>query len=142
MQVVGLLDGAEVDYALVGGLAVGVWGAPRATKDIDLLVQAQDVIRAQEALRPAGYTLDALPKRFTDGMQLQRINKLADGQLSTVDLIVVDESLAPVWASCSRHATEVGSLSVESRDGLIAMKLAAGRPQDQAAVIRLQELDR
>lgn len=27
-----------LDYALVGGLAVAVWGLPRATQDIDLLV--------------------------------------------------------------------------------------------------------
>ena len=34
--VIDALDGLGVRYALVGGLAVGVWGAPRATKDIDL----------------------------------------------------------------------------------------------------------
>jgi hypothetical protein len=33
------LDAAGVDYALVGRLAVAVWGVPRATKDIDLLVE-------------------------------------------------------------------------------------------------------
>jgi hypothetical protein len=35
------LEGASIDYALVGGLAVAVWGAPRATKDIDLIIQRQ-----------------------------------------------------------------------------------------------------
>jgi hypothetical protein len=32
------LDDAHLDYALVGGLAVGIWAAPRATVDIDFLV--------------------------------------------------------------------------------------------------------
>jgi predicted nucleotidyltransferase len=32
------LDHAGIEYALVGGLAVAVWGGPRATQDIDLLL--------------------------------------------------------------------------------------------------------
>jgi hypothetical protein len=50
------LDNAAVDYALVGGLAVAVGGAPRATKDIDLLVRPDDVVRAKAAVRACGYT--------------------------------------------------------------------------------------
>jgi len=32
------LDQAGIDYMLVGGLAVGIWGQPRATVDIDFLI--------------------------------------------------------------------------------------------------------
>lgn len=31
-----------MDYALIAGLAVAVWGAPPATKDIDRLLQPAD----------------------------------------------------------------------------------------------------
>ena len=41
MGVAAALEGASVDYAHVGGLAVAVWGAARATKDIDLLVRPE-----------------------------------------------------------------------------------------------------
>jgi hypothetical protein len=44
-EVLAALDEAGVEYAPVGALAVAVWGAPRATKDIDLLVQKHDVDR-------------------------------------------------------------------------------------------------
>ena len=44
--VLGALDAANVPYALVGGIAVAVWGSPRATKDIDLLVRRNDIPRA------------------------------------------------------------------------------------------------
>jgi hypothetical protein len=37
---------------------------------------------------------------------------------------------------------ERGRLWVISREGLIAMKVSAGRPQDQADVVKLTELDR
>jgi hypothetical protein len=32
------LDDVEIEYMLIGGLAVGIWGEPRATVDIDVLV--------------------------------------------------------------------------------------------------------
>ena len=45
--VLSALDQARVDYALIGALAVAVWGAPRATKDIDLLVRREDLPHAR-----------------------------------------------------------------------------------------------
>ena len=30
-----------IDYILVGGLAVGLWGTPRATVDVDFLVSSR-----------------------------------------------------------------------------------------------------
>src|SRR4030043_2095360 len=37
-EVCSFLDEAVVEYMLIGGLAVGIWGEPRATVDIDFLV--------------------------------------------------------------------------------------------------------
>jgi len=140
--VVSALDRSGIEYALVGGLAVGVWGAPRATKDIDFLIRPDDLVRAKESLRQVGYTLEALPMQFSDGMQMQRVSKVGVGELMTVDFILVDSNLEPAWQSRSRRDTDVISISVISRDALIAMKLSAGRPQDQADVIKLTEQDR
>ena len=140
--VVSALDRSSIDYALVGGLAVGVWGAPRATKDIDLLIRPDDLDRAKESLRQVGYSLEALPMQFSDGMRMQRVSKVGAGELMTVDFILVDANLEPAWQSRSRRDTDVVSISVISRDALIAMKLSAGRPQDQADVIKLTEQDR
>lgn len=142
VEVVKSLDQSGIDYALVGGLAVGVWGAPRATKDIDLLIRPEDLARAKECVRLVGYQLEALPMQFSDGMKMQRVSKVGSGQLMTVDFILVNASLEPAWQSRTRRATDVIALSVISRDALIAMKLAAGRPQDQADVIKLTEQDR
>ncbi len=142
VSVVGALDTGRVDYALVGGLAVTVWGAPRATKDIDLLVRGEEVARAKGAVRPLGYSLEAEPMEFRDGMQLHRVSKVVDRTLMTVDFILVDKNLEPAWASRHRRAIEGCELSVVSREALIAMKVAAGRPQDQADVVSLEEQDR
>jgi hypothetical protein len=137
------LDAAGVEYALAGGLAVAVWGAPRATKDIDLLVQPDALAPAMAAARERGFTLEALPFEFKDGMQLHRVNKVdATGNLLTVDFMLVDKNLAPAWAGRVRLPFAGGDIVVIGRDALIAMKALAGRPQDIADIQSLKEGDR
>jgi hypothetical protein len=137
------LDRANVEYALVGGLAVAVWGAPRATKDIDLLVQRHDLSRALDAVKVAGFTLAALPFEFKDGTEVQRVNKVDPaGNLMTVDFMLVDRNLESAWASRMRLPLAEGHVVVVSRDALIAMKARAARPQDLADIQNLQDIDR
>lgn len=140
--IVAALEAAGVDYALVGALAVAVHGCPRATADIELLVRPESLDHARAVARGSGFTLEALPLRFRDGVELRRLTKVVAGEHVTLDLILVNETLEPVWASRGPVETEAGPLRVVSRDALIAMKLASGRPQDVADVERLRELDR
>lgn len=142
MAVTGALDSDGVAYALVGGLAVAVWGAPRATKDIDLLVLPRDVERAKAAAGRCGFTLPAEAMTFSDGMVVHRVSKVQDGALVTVDLLLVNESLRHHFDAREARLVERGRLWVIGRQGLIAMKVSAGRPQDQADVVKLTELDR
>jgi len=37
-QIISFLEKTEVDYLLIGGVAVGVWGRPRLTEDIDFII--------------------------------------------------------------------------------------------------------
>jgi hypothetical protein len=142
VTVVRALAADGVEYALVGGLAVGVWGVPRATKDIDLLVRPEEVARAKTAVRACGYALEAVPMRFSDGMELARVSKIVGEQLMTVDFLLVNPNLEAAWQSRVRVEIENAALSVISREALIAMKLAAGRPIDQHDIIKLSEQDR
>lgn len=140
--IVRTLDDAGIEYALVGGLAVAVWGAPRATQDIDLLVRPESVDPIMTAVEAHGFRFRALPMTFKDGMTLQRISKIDAGALLTLDLILVDLNLEPVWAT--RRPFDVGGtqVSVISRAALIQMKAAAGRPQDALDIQNLEEADR
>ena len=142
-SVVRALDGAGVDYALVGGLAVAVWGAPRATRDIDLLIQPDSLPRAMAAARECGFTLEALPFEFRDGTRLQRVSKVdADGNLATVDFMLVDRNLASAWAGRVRLPFAGCDIVVIGREALVAMKALAGRPQDIADIQSLKDGDR
>lgn len=142
MMLTAELEGARVDYALAGGLAVAVWGAPRATKDIDLLVRPEALAAARQVVGHRGFILPAAPLKFRDGMTVERVSRVENGTLLTVDFLVVDTNLEPAWSSRTRLETERGALWVVSRDALIQMKLAAGRTQDVADVEALRELDR
>jgi hypothetical protein len=137
------LDQAGVDYALVGALAVAVWGAPRATRDIDLLVRKEDLPRAMAAVAARGFTLAGLPFEFKDGTELQRVNKVdTAGDLMTVDFMVLDRNLEPAWASRTRLPFGDRLVSVVSREALIAMKAQAARPQDMMDIQNLKDGDR
>lgn len=142
VTVVGALEAAGIEHALVGGLAVAVWGVPRATQDIDLLIRPESVEPALQALDPIGFRIRALPMTFQDGMSLQRVSKIEGGALLTLDLILVDANLESVWVSRTRVELAGSPLWVVSREALIRMKAAAGRPRDLLDIQNLEELDR
>ena len=142
MALTAALDAAGLEYALAGGLALAVHGAPRATSDIDLLVQRDQVERIVLAVRELGFKFQAIPMRFPDGMTLRRVTKIVDGEALTLDLMLVNDPLASAWASRARYDGDQGALVVVSREALIAMKTWAGRPQDLADIARLQGDDR
>jgi hypothetical protein len=142
MGLVEELSRSGVEYTLVGGLAVAVWGAPRATRDIDLLVRPDALEAAMAAAARRGFDVRALPMTFRDGMQLQRVTR-ADGRaLLSVDFILVNENLEATWSSRQAHETSGQTLWVVSRDALIAMKALAARPQDIADIENLRDIDR
>jgi hypothetical protein len=137
------LDQAGVEYALIGALAVAVWGAPRATKDIDLLVRKEDLPRAMTAVRARGFTLEGLPFEFKDGTEVQRVNKVdGAGNLMTVDFMIVDKNLESAWSSRMQLPLAEREVVVVSRDALIGLKARAARPQDIMDIQNLRDIDR
>ena len=136
------LERRDVPYAVAGALALAIHGVPRATADIDLLVRRESLETALRVARARGFGVEALPMRFSDGLEVRRSTKVEATDMLTLDLLLVNENLEPAWASRERVRTESGDVWVVSREGLIAMKAWAGREQDLADIRRLRELDR
>lgn len=135
-------EDAGVEYALCGGLAVAVYGAPRATRDIDMLARRDDLDRIRVLARGCGFMIEALPMTFSSsGLSVQRFTKLGGTEPLMLDILLVDEVLEPIWSARTRVTYEDGSICVVSREGLITLKLSAGRPQDLADIQRLEALD-
>lgn len=78
LGLVGALRESGVDYATVGALALAVHGAPRATTDIDLLIDPSELEAAKRVARDRGFRVEARPMRFSDGTVVHRIAKLVD----------------------------------------------------------------
>ncbi|MCP4714634.1 MAG: nucleotidyltransferase family protein, partial [Deltaproteobacteria bacterium] len=45
----------KIHYALMGGFALGAWGVPRATVDIDFLILKNDLPQVNRILTVMGY---------------------------------------------------------------------------------------
>ncbi|MBK8183213.1 MAG: nucleotidyl transferase AbiEii/AbiGii toxin family protein [Candidatus Competibacteraceae bacterium] len=54
------LDRAGIDYALCGGLALAVYARPRATLDIDLMVEPEGRDNVRKTVEPQGFVIAAL----------------------------------------------------------------------------------
>ena len=131
----------EIPYAVCGGLAMAIHGAPRATIDIDLMVQSDDLERAWETAKSLGYNVEGLPLNFDDGaIQIRRISKVEPERkrLITVDFLLVTERTRRVWDNREIVTWTNGTISTVSREGLIELKELSGRPQDLVDIQRLQ----
>lgn len=143
------LDAAAIDYAICGGVALAIHGAPRATKDVDLLAREADLPRLRGVVRACGFTLEALPMTFSSsGISIRRFTKIEpDGRTLMLDVLLAEGALESVWQTRARVVFEGASASksalwVVSKAGLITLKLAAGRPQDIVDIQRLEEVSR
>jgi hypothetical protein len=125
------LDEDQIEYALCGALALAVHGAPRATKDIDIIARKEDADRLREVARRTGFVLEALPMLFSgSGIEVQRFTKLIEGRPLMFDVLWCNEKLEAIWQDRQQLPWREGTLWVVSVDGLITLKLTAGRPQD------------
>jgi len=141
--VTAVLAESGIDYALCGGLALAVYGHPRSTQDLDLLIQNGDVDRVVGLVRTIGFDFESGWITFRAGtseeMRLFRLLKTEGTDSMTLDLMIVTPVLEAVWQE--RRAIETASgklLNVVSREGLIRMKELAGRIQDLADIDKLR----
>lgn len=145
-----LVDALTADstaYALCGGLAVGVHGLPRATKDIDLLVLPVDVLAILAIARGLGFDVPSRRMVFRAGTPdehtMQRVSKHdpATNVLLSLDLLLVGPVHQQAWDGRIQVPWRHSTLWIVSREGLATMKRFAGRPQDLADIARLEGID-
>lgn len=142
LKLVDCFERSGIEYAVCGGLALAIHGFPRFTKDIDLLVQEDDVEAAVAAVSPLGFDIDAGVLPFSAGRpqerRVRRISKSEAGEVLTLDLLIVGPVLESVWRSRGVYEWEGRRLRVVSREGLAKMKRLAAREQDLLDARRLE----
>jgi len=134
------LAAAEINYVLVGGLAVNAWGYLRATRDIDLVPDpaAPNLERLDAVLRDLGGKVE-VGDRLLEGSAIKTFLRTGDRTLVVTDYGRIDvlQGLpqVPPYSSLDQRAqtVEIDGLRVRvcSLDDLLEMKRASGRPRDK-----------
>ena len=138
IHVTTILEANNIPYMVVGGIAVSIWSAPRATVDLDFLVGVtkETLPSFVESLTGAGLTVyDPLPMEFRR-MVLQRMFiKEREEQLLMLDFILADEEYkAQALSRAIQLKLEGKEIKVASPEDLILLKLISGRGQDKVDV--------
>ena len=132
------LNSNNVRYLLVGGWAVGLYGNPRATKDIDFLVAVDDenLGKLQKALlefRSPPFDI----KNFRKSGSVIRIGRSP----IQIDIINKADGIDIETSYSKRSIMNVDGLDIYviSKDDLIINKKASGREQDVADAVKLEK---
>jgi hypothetical protein len=135
------LGKAQVDFAVCGGIAVGIHGFVRFTEDIDLMILKEDLESALSVARSLGYTIESgrIPLQTgTPGEhEIHRVVKIEGKDWLQLDLVLASEGLRSVWDDRGIFQWQGRLIPCVSRQGLMEMKRRAGRSKD---LIDLEEL--
>jgi hypothetical protein len=138
-RVAGIVSRENIPFAFIGGVALGAWGIPRGTFDLDLALslerkRTEDLLAAFER---DGLVLDpAFARGFRDrvgGMELIHVYLPAGATLAAVDVFFAE---TPFLRSVLARRTTVdlgrGPVPICSAADLLLLKLFAGRLKDRA----------
>lgn len=148
-RVVAALREEGVSFAIVGGYALALHGAPRGTVDLDLMIKHSQstFIACERALKKVGLT-PRLPVQAKEVYQfrkeyIENRNMIAWSFINPKNPIEIVDIILPYdLADYRTIQKKFGSihLTVLSLDDLIAMKRKSNRPQDREDVKTLEGL--
>lgn len=136
-SLVAVFQERRVPYALIGGLAVAAWGAPRATEDIDLLADLAPSPELDAALHAGGFQAEWRRGASDDPIPL--LLRLRTSSGPEMDVVCATrawerEMLGRAIRLRLAQGPEIPVVAVED---LIVLKLLAGGPGDLADVADL-----
>lgn len=137
------LERSGLSYAVVGGLAVGVHGEPRVTRDLDFVIAVESDAEAERVVRVlqgAGYLVESLFEDETKRISTVRtIHRKAPGVFTDFLFHTTRVEEEIVSDSTREHIAGVRSVRVAARSHLLAMKVLASRPKDLVDLQHLAE---
>jgi hypothetical protein len=125
------LNENKVAYLLVGGWAVGLYGNPRATKDMDFLIAVDDenLKRLEKALYEFGAPTIEM-EHFKEVGNFFRMGR------SPIQIDIITEASGIKMNDCYKRKNDIVIdgliISVIAKEDLIENKKASGRLQDLA----------
>jgi predicted nucleotidyltransferase len=140
-QIIGLFDELGLQYAIMGGIAVRVYGIPRATYDVDFTTAIpREVLPSLfQRVQSKGFTV---PEQYLQGwldqvggMPLIKFRLYLDGRGVDVDVFLAESEFQETILTRRKRAKLNGNAAwLVSPEDLILLKLLANRPRDIADV--------
>lgn len=133
-----LLNKNDICYLLVGGWAVGIYGNPRATKDIDFLISTDEanLQKLQKALNEFGVP-SVNTKIFQETGNVFRMGR------SPIQIDIINTASGIDIKSCHSRRKMIRiddiDIAVIAKEDLIKNKRASGRLRDLADAESLEE---
>ena len=129
----------DVRYVVIGGIAAALYGVPRATFDLNILIEAtpENAQRLIDALMDAGMGTAALTN--SDEIMANEITIFKDRVRIDVQLLTPGLQFEKAWSRKQTMQYQGQNFYVVSIEDLIRSKRAAGRDVDLED-IRLLEL--
>jgi len=127
------LERTGAEWAAYGGLALGMYGEPRETRDADFAVTGVDVERARRALSELEVdVVVAFSNMRFGGCDVSRLSLVGGSQVNTVDLVT---PRSPRYAGNIFRRAMIGSLRgreirATSPEDFVILKVLATRERD------------
>jgi hypothetical protein len=147
LELLGVLREHDVDFLVIGGVAVAAHGYVRATKDVDIIPEPSRanlarLLAALRALDASQDTGDFRPEGMSVALDLDGLAQGGNWFLATrygrLDLMQAVEG-ARDYEILREGAIVKGGIAYVGLDDLIAMKHAAGRDLDHVDIRALEE---
>lgn len=117
------LDRCSIEYAVIGAIALNMYGYRRFTEDIDLLMTCQDLQKFQEKLIGLGYR----PKFQEATKQFRTVQENISIKIITTEEYLGDGLPKPVqFPDPIGFTTEIEGIKVICLEKLVELKLASG----------------
>ena len=138
-------DNIRMDYILIGGLAVSIWGEPRATVDIDFLIslKTDDFDFLTEKLKQSDRFIFVHDKPMIFGkISFLRATLKSNPDISVDFLFADDEFKNEALKRKETVRIDDFSINIAAPEDLIILKFLSGRGQDRLDAEKILEIQK
>ncbi len=127
------LKDAGIDFVVIGAFALALHKYQRATSDVDVCMEPEDLVRFRRELVGSLYEpVEGRSRRFCDPRTQVTVDVLISGELAGRT-----SRNKEIRFPSPAEATEIGGIPTVSLDRLIELKLVTWRLRDWADVVSL-----
>ena len=116
-----IAEANDTDWALVGGVAMAIYGSDRTTKDIDIIADKLLPLESQGLLKQGG----------------ERYSIKTEKKIVTVDWIIRRDEFKSLFRAALKEAVKINDVPILTPEWLVILKFIAGRFKDQEDAVFL-----